>query len=113
MVIFRFFGDFEKNPTWSQRLETEYMEKNSIVYGKLNGEQDEEWGCYERVTTHAKWDVVRAINNAMKRTHDLRIVISRDGVEASKKFDKRSNGPFYIRENSSVSKISKGRVFCG
>jgi hypothetical protein len=38
-LYFVFFGDFEKNPTWSQRLETEYMEKNRIVlYAKLNGE---------------------------------------------------------------------------
>jgi len=112
-LYFVCFGQFEKAPTWSLTLELEYMTKNSLEYSMLDCEQDKERGCYERIITHAKGTVVRAINDATKKTHDLRIAISRDGVLNSNKFDKRSSGDFYIRGNSSVSNVhALGHCYC-
>jgi hypothetical protein len=103
-----FFGDFEKQNAWSLRLEREYMTENKIEYEAETEETQGTRGCYEQVITHAKASLVRGVNDATKKSHTKRILISRDNIPEEEKFKKRKGGTFYVKKYKSVCSWDRG-----
>ena len=90
------YGVFDRDPAWSKRLETEYMEDfASVEYSK----EGSTVGCFEALITHKKSALVVSVNNATKKSHGRRINISRPKsmINDDNKFDKREKGTFMNR----------------
>jgi hypothetical protein len=105
-----FFGDFEKQNAWSLRLEQEYMALNKIEYEAETEETRGTRGCYEQAITHAKATLVRGVNDATKKSHTKRILISRDNIPEEQKFRKRKGGTFYVKKYQAVCSWDKRGV---
>jgi hypothetical protein len=110
------FSDYEmSNRGWSRAMEQTYMEENSLEYlpekdttksGKTKR------GCYERIITHAKGKLVKALNSKSEKTHTKLMCITLtklDKMENRKpSWWKRGPGAFFVRTVESVS--TKGRT---
>jgi hypothetical protein len=106
------FGDYEeKNAAWSKTMEREFMESNDREYiaDKRKGEQERsKKGCYEKIITKAKTNVVRLMNRDTRAC----IYMSLPQAEAVKipqserTKTRRKRGDFYIVDTVTVSAVS-------
>jgi hypothetical protein len=106
------FGDYEeKNAAWSKTMERQFMESNDREYipDKRKGEQERsKKGCYEKIITKAKTNVVRLMNidtrasiyMSLPQAEALKI------PQAERTKTRRKRGDFYIVDTVTVSAVS-------
>jgi hypothetical protein len=105
------FSDYElSNRGWSRAMEATYMEENQIEYIPENEKTKAgkmKRGCYERIITHAKGKLVKALNSKSEKTHTklMCITLTKNDKKAARKpsWWKRGPGAFFVRTVESVS----------
>lgn len=91
------YGSFDARPDWDQVLEREYMSMNNLTYRQpdVGGNWDTmPKGCIARQIAGQKNILVKALNNAAKKTHGMQLTISRSAEEITSKnrYRKRKKG---------------------
>jgi hypothetical protein len=97
---FACYGAFDLTPRWEEELEEEYMDLIEYKYGDESEDEESEGnrtkkGCFARLFSHTKNDIIKGINRATAGTKGhggaIRMKMTKEEAEAAKNDEKKKN----------------------